>query len=136
VSVRVDNAVLADEAMVSIVRGAVSQVEGVRLDRPGRVSRVLPGRRDAVSWELGERGAAFDVDVAAGYGVVLPRAAAEVRRSVADAVDDGAVASVDVTVTGVEPWQPRSGDGRRPSCHQRDRDGDFEPLYAPTRAQR
>ena len=60
-SVRVDNAVLADEAIVSIVRGAVSQVEGVRLDRPGRVSRVLPGRRDAVSWELGERGAAFDL---------------------------------------------------------------------------
>jgi uncharacterized alkaline shock family protein YloU len=105
VSVRVDNAVLADEAMVSIVRGAVSQVEGVRLDRPGRVSRVLPGRRDAVSWELGERGAAFDVDVAAAYGVVLPKAAAEVRRCVAEAVATMTglvVASVDVTVTGVE----------------------------------
>jgi uncharacterized alkaline shock family protein YloU len=105
VSVRVTNAVLADEAMVSIVRGAVALVEGVRLDRPGRVSRVLPGRRDAVSWEFGEGGAAFDVDVAAGYGVVLPKAAAEVRRSVAEAVATMtglAVASVDVTVTGVE----------------------------------
>jgi uncharacterized alkaline shock family protein YloU len=105
VSVRVDNAVLADEALVSIVRGAVAQVEGVRLDRPGRVSRVLPGRRDAVSWELGEHGAAFDIDVAAGYGVVLPRAAAEVRRSVAGAVvtmTGLSVTSVDVTVTGVE----------------------------------
>jgi uncharacterized alkaline shock family protein YloU len=105
VSVRLDNAVLADEAIVSIVRGAIAQVDGVRLDRPGRVSRVLPGRRDAVSWEMGERGATFDVDVAAGYGVVLPRAAAEVRRCVAEAVATMtgiAVASVDVTVTGVE----------------------------------
>jgi len=43
--------------------------------------------------------------VAAGYGVVLPRAAAEVRRSVADAVATMTglvVISVDVTVTGVE----------------------------------
>ncbi|MDX6521604.1 MAG: Asp23 family, cell envelope-related function [Gaiellales bacterium] len=104
-SVRVDNALLADEAMVSIVRGAVAQVDGVRLDRPGRVSRVLPGRRDAVSWEMGDGGAAFDIDVAAGYGVVLPKAAADVRRSVAAAVATMtglAVASVDVTVTGVE----------------------------------
>jgi uncharacterized alkaline shock family protein YloU len=54
---------------------------------------------------MGERGAAFDVDVAAAYGVVLPRAAAEVRRCVAEAVATMtglAVLSVDVTVTGVE----------------------------------
>jgi uncharacterized alkaline shock family protein YloU len=43
--------------------------------------------------------------VAAAYGVTLPRAAAEVRRSVAEAVTTMTglvVASVDVTVTGVE----------------------------------
>jgi uncharacterized alkaline shock family protein YloU len=105
VSVRLEGAVISDEALVSIVRGAVSQVAGVRLDRPGRVSRVLPGRRDAVSWELGESGAAFDVDVAAGYGVPLPRAAADVRREVSTAVfamTGLRVRSVDVTVTGVE----------------------------------
>ena len=102
---RLESALVADEAIVSIVRGAVSQVEGVRLDRPGRVSRVLPGRRDAVSWELGADGAAFDVDVAAGYGVPLVRAAAEVRERVADAVaamTGLGVRSVDVTVTAVE----------------------------------
>jgi uncharacterized alkaline shock family protein YloU len=104
-SVRLEGALIADEALVAIVRGAVSHVEGVRLDRPGRVSRVLPGRRDAVSWELGDGGAAFDVDVAAAYGVALPRAAADVRREVATAVfamTGLRVRSVDVTVTGVE----------------------------------
>jgi uncharacterized alkaline shock family protein YloU len=105
VSVRLESALVADEAIVSIVRGAVSQVEGVRLDRPGRVSRVLPGRRDAVSWELAADGAAFDVDVAACYGVPLVRAAADVRDRVADAVSSMTglrVRSVDVTVTAVE----------------------------------
>ncbi|HET6847705.1 MAG TPA: Asp23/Gls24 family envelope stress response protein [Gaiellales bacterium] len=104
-SIRLDGAVISDEALVAIVRGAVSQVDGVRLDRPGRVSRVLPGRRDAVSWELADGGAAFDVDVAASYGVPLPRAAADVRREVATAVVTMTglpVSSVDVTVTGVE----------------------------------
>ncbi len=104
-SVRLDGAVISDDALVSIVRGAVSQVDGVRIERPGRVTRVLPGRRDPVSWELTEGGAAFDVDVAAVYGVRLPRAAADVRREVATAVVTMTglrVSSVDVTVTGVE----------------------------------
>ena len=57
-SVQLANATIADEALVSIVRGAVGRVEGVRLDQPGRVSRVLPGRRGAVSWELDTRGVA------------------------------------------------------------------------------
>ena len=104
-SLRLDSALVADEAIVSIVRGAVSQVEGLRLDQPGRVSRVLPGRRDAVSWEIGPGGASFDVDVAAAYGVPLVRAAAEVRERVAAAVvgmTGVGVRSVDVTVTAVE----------------------------------
>jgi uncharacterized alkaline shock family protein YloU len=104
-SVQLANATISDEALVSIVRGAVGRVEGVRLDQPGRVSRVLPGRRGAVSWELDARGVAFDVDVAASYGVPLRRAAADVREQVAAAVIGMTglpVRSVDVTVTGVE----------------------------------
>jgi uncharacterized alkaline shock family protein YloU len=104
-SVQLANATISDEALVSIVRGAVGRVEGVRLDQPGRVSRVLPGRRGAVSWELDARGVAFDVDVAASYGVPLQRAAADVREQVAAAVIGMTglpVRSVDVTVTGVE----------------------------------
>ena len=58
-SVQLANATISDEALVSIVRGAVGRVEGLRLDQPGRVSRVLPGRRGAVSWELDARGVAF-----------------------------------------------------------------------------
>jgi uncharacterized alkaline shock family protein YloU len=104
-SVQLANATISDEALVSIVRGAVGRVEGVRLDQPGRVSRVLPGRRGAVSWELDTRGVALDVDVAASYGVPLRRAAADVREQVAAAVIGMTglpVRSVDVTVTGVE----------------------------------
>ena len=59
----------------------------------------------AVSWELDTRGVAFDVDVAASYGVPLRRAAADVREQVAAAVIGMTglpVRSVDVTVTGVE----------------------------------
>ena len=44
-SLRVRGAVLSDDAVVSIVRGAVATVEGARLDRPSRIARVLPGRR-------------------------------------------------------------------------------------------
>lgn len=104
-SLQLANVVVSDEALISIVRGAVSQVEGVRLDRPGRVSRVLPGRRDAVSWVLDGTGAAFDVDVAVAYGVPIPTAAGDVRQRVAAAVGGMTgvpVSSVDVTVTGVE----------------------------------
>ena len=52
-SVRLGTTTVADEAIVSIVRGAVAGVPGARLDLPGRVSRVLPriaeSVRDAVS---------------------------------------------------------------------------------------
>ena len=71
-SVRLPGATVADEAMVSIVRGAVSQVEGARLDRPSRIARVLPGRRGAVEWQVDGEGIRFDVDVAATYGLELP----------------------------------------------------------------
>src|SRR4051794_41826050 len=86
-SLQLANATISDEALVSIVRGAVGRVEGVRLDQPGRVSRVLPGRRGAVSWELDTRGVAFDVDVAASYGVAL-------RRAPADGREQGAAAGI------------------------------------------
>jgi len=105
VTVQLAGALVSDEALASIVRGAVSQVAGVRLDRPGRVTRALPGRRDAVSWDIDDRGARFDLDIAASYGVPLPQAASEVRDHVAAAVlamTGLAVRSVDVTVTGVE----------------------------------
>ena len=49
-SVRLGGATVADEAIVSMVRGAVAGVPGARLDPPGRVSRVLPGRRGPVEW--------------------------------------------------------------------------------------
>jgi uncharacterized alkaline shock family protein YloU len=77
----------------------------VRLDDPGRVSRVLPGRRSAVEWTLGEDGFAIDLDVAATPGEVLPELAGSVRRSVAGgvaAMTGKPVRSVDVTVTGLD----------------------------------
>jgi uncharacterized alkaline shock family protein YloU len=104
-SIRLQHAVVADEALVSIVRGAVAAVEGVRLDRPGRVSRALPGRRDAVTWVVDEDGVSFDLDVAASYGVILPRAAEAVRASVGGVVTGMTglrVRKIDITVTGVE----------------------------------
>ena len=51
-SLRLPGALVSDEAVVSMVRGAVSSIEGARLDRPGRIARVLPGRGDAVEWRL------------------------------------------------------------------------------------
>ena len=51
-SVRLGGATVADEAIVSIVRGAVAGVPGARLDLPGRVSRVIPGRRGPVEWTV------------------------------------------------------------------------------------
>jgi uncharacterized alkaline shock family protein YloU len=103
-SVRVTGAVMADEALVSIVRGAVAAEPGARLDTPGRISRVLPGRRGPVSWEIDGGGMRLDVDLAVGFGTVIPTAAEGVRRRVAEAVTQMTgleVRSVDVTVTGL-----------------------------------
>lgn len=104
-SVRVTGAVMADEAMVSIVRGAVAAEPGARLDTPGRISRVLPGRRGPVSWEIDDSGMRVDVDLAVSYGTVIPAAAEGVRRRVAEAVTQMTgldVRSVDVTITGLD----------------------------------
>ncbi len=110
--IRIGAAQVADEAIDSIVRGAVSQVPGARLESPGRVSRVLPGRRGPVEWSVTGGAAALAVEVVAGYGVVLPDVAAAVRGAIADAVTGMTglqVRSVDVTVTGID----RDGESRR-----------------------
>lgn len=104
-SMRLGTATVADEAIVSIVRGAVAGVPGARLDLPGRVSRVIPGRRDPVEWTVRGGTITFDVDVCAGYGRVLPKLAASVRDAVAAHVTTMTgleVRTVDVTVTGID----------------------------------
>ena len=109
-SVRLGRVLVSDEALVSIVRGAVSSVEGARLDRPSRIARVLPGRRGAVEWQLEGDAVTFDVDVAAGFGTVLPEMARRVRTSVAASVEAMTglrVRGVDVTVTGLDRPEPR-----------------------------
>jgi uncharacterized alkaline shock family protein YloU len=105
VSVRLEAATVADEALVSMVRGAVAAVEGARLDRPSRIARVLPGRRGAVEWQLDGGAISFDVDVSVTYGAVLPDVARRVRESVAGAVSGMTglrVSAVDVTVTTLD----------------------------------
>ena len=52
---RLGSASVADEAIETIVRGAVASVSGARLDAPGRVARVLPGRRGPVEWQVDRR---------------------------------------------------------------------------------
>ena len=102
---RIGRAVVSDEAFEAIVRCAVARVPGARLDDPGRVSRVLPRRRSAVTWVLSDDGFEIDVDLAASHGEVLPELAANVRRSVAGGVQGmtgRTVRSVDVTVTGLD----------------------------------
>lgn len=104
-SVRLGTATVADEAIASIVRGAVAGVPGARLDLPGRVSRVLPGRRGPVEWAVKGGAITFDIDVCAAYGKVLPRLAAAVRAAVAENVSAMTgldVQVVDVTVTGID----------------------------------
>ena len=102
---RLGAATVADEAIVSIVRGAVAGVPGARLDLPGRVSRVIPGRRGPVEWTVKGRTIGFDVDVCAAYGCVLPKLAGSVRDAVAahvGAMTGLDVRVVDVTVTGID----------------------------------
>jgi uncharacterized alkaline shock family protein YloU len=101
---RLGTATVADDAIVSIVRGAVAGVAGARLDAPGRVARVLPGRRGPVAWQADRTSIAFDVDISATYGRVLPELAVAVRESVAEQVARMTgleVRAVDVTVTEV-----------------------------------
>jgi uncharacterized alkaline shock family protein YloU len=105
VSVRLGTATVADEAIVSMVRGAVAGIPGARLDLPGRVSRVIPGRRGPVEWTVKRGTIAFDVEVCAAYGTVLPRVAEAVRDAVAANVSTMTgleVRVVDVTVTGID----------------------------------
>ena len=110
--IKIGAAQVADEAIDSIVRGAVSQVPGARLESPGRVSRVLPGRRGPVEWSVSGGAATLTVEVVAGYGVVLPDVGAAVRGAIAGAVTGMTglpVRSVDVTVTGID----RDGESHR-----------------------
>jgi len=110
-SVRLGGATVADEAIVSMVRGAVAGVPGARLDLPGRVSRVIPGRRGPVGWTVKGGTIAFEVEVCAAYGRVLPKLAESVRDAVAEHVGIMTgldVRVVDVTVSGID----RSGSER------------------------
>jgi len=103
--IRIGEAHVSDQAMTAIVRGAVELVPGARLDAPGRVSRVLPGRRGPLEWTLTDDTVTFDVDIVAAQGTVLPELGAQVRDSVARHVrvmTGLAVRAVDVTVTGVD----------------------------------
>ena len=104
VPLRLGTATVADEALETIVRGAVASVSGARLDAPGRVARVLPGRRGPVEWQVERSSIAFDVDISAAYGRVLPELAVAVRDAVAEHVARMTgldVRSVDVTVSEV-----------------------------------
>jgi uncharacterized alkaline shock family protein YloU len=108
-SLRLPGALLSDDAVVAMVRGAVGMVEGARLDRPSRIARVLPGRGGPVEWRTDGESIRFDVDVAVAYGQPLPGVAASIRRSVATSV--GAmtglrVGAVDVTVTSLDRTGP------------------------------
>jgi uncharacterized alkaline shock family protein YloU len=96
---------VVDEAFDSIVRGAIEGVAGARLEFPGRVSRVLPGRRGPVEWSVAGSQATVSVEVVAAQNVVLPDLGTAVRGAVAAAVTDMTglrVRSVDVTVTGID----------------------------------
>ena len=98
-------ATVADDALLAIVEGAVAQIDGARIDRPGRVTRVLPGRRGGIEWQRDGGSLRIQVDVVARYGRVLPDLADEVKRAVAAAVAGMTgleVRAVDVHISGVE----------------------------------
>jgi uncharacterized alkaline shock family protein YloU len=104
VPLRLGTATVADEAVETIVRGAVASVTGARLDAPGRVARVLPGRRGPVEWQADRSSIALDIDISAAYGRVLPELGVAVRDAVAEHISTMTgldVRSVDVTVTEV-----------------------------------
>jgi uncharacterized alkaline shock family protein YloU len=103
--VRTGTATVSDDALLAMVEGAVASVDGARLDRPRRVTRVLPGRRAGVDWRRDGAALRIEVDIVARYGRVLPDVASEVQQAIAAAVTAMTalpVHSVDVTVTGVE----------------------------------
>ena len=77
--IKLGAAQVVDEAFDSIVRGAVEGVPGARLEFPGRVSRVLPGRRGPVEWSVTGSHATVSVEVVAAQGVVLPDLGAAVQ---------------------------------------------------------
>jgi uncharacterized alkaline shock family protein YloU len=93
------SAIVADEALETIVRGAVETIPGAHLETPGRVARVLPGRRGPVEWEVAGAHASIDVELRAAYGSVLPELAAAVRAAVAEHV--GRMTGLDVRSVGV-----------------------------------
>ena len=72
---RLGTATVADEALETIVRGAVASVSGARLDAPGRVARVLPGRRGPVA-DRSQTGARAGGRAVVDTGHVDDRAAA------------------------------------------------------------
>jgi uncharacterized alkaline shock family protein YloU len=103
--IRLGAAQVSDQAMASIVRLAVESVPGARLEAPGRVSRVLPGRRGPVEWAVTGNVATVDVDVVAEHGRILPELGAQVRGAVAEhlgRMTGLAVRTVDVTVSGLD----------------------------------
>jgi uncharacterized alkaline shock family protein YloU len=103
--IRLGAAQVSDQAMASIVRLAVESVPGARVEAPGRVSRVLPGRRGPVEWTVAGNVASVDVDVVAEHGRVLPELGAHVRDAVAEhlgRMTGLVVRAVDVTVTGLD----------------------------------
>ena len=87
-SVRAAGAVLADEAIVSIVRGAVGQVTGARLDRPGRVvaGAARPARRRSSGRVNGGAIGVRRRRRRPAYGVVLPEVAPRCARASPSAV--------------------------------------------------
>ena len=65
---------------------------------------MLPGRRGPVEWQVERSSIAFDVDISAAYGRVLPELAVAVRDAVAEHVARMTgldVRAVDVTVSEV-----------------------------------
>jgi len=103
--VRLGAAAVADDALHSIVRGAVATVRGARLEQGGRVSRVIPGRRQGVGWRVDGGAIRVEVDVAAAYGEPLPALARGVQRAISDALTAMTgldVRAVDVTVAAVD----------------------------------
>jgi uncharacterized alkaline shock family protein YloU len=104
-SLRAGDASVAETAVLSMVRGAVAGVDGARLPPPGRVSRVLPGRRGPVEWRVERRRLRVEVEIVAEFGRVLPDLASEVQTAIAGALErmtELPVRSVDVTITAVE----------------------------------
>ena len=104
-------ALVADEAMETIVRGAGETVPGAHLETPGRVARVLPGRHGPVEWEVNGSTASFDLELRAAYGRVLPELAAAVRAAVAEHV--GRMTGLDVRSVAVTVTEVVREDGQR-----------------------